>query len=163
MAHERLTLEDTNMSAVMKLSGGNPGAMRVCSEILKHGAEIDPQVISGVGHLLSIDSLGLYGPRLWLLYKDICGENLVLTITVLRAWQLGFLSEQDLQLAVDQKAGIAGGPRVNIEPVKLFHQVKDRLGNFGHGFDPPQKSEPVEPAESASPQPTDVDRVINLD
>ena len=76
----RLTLDDTVMTSIMKLAEGNPGAMRVCSEIMKNGEKIDPQGMGGFGSLLSIDSLGIYGSRIWLLYKDICRENLVYTI-----------------------------------------------------------------------------------
>ena len=164
----RLTLDDTVMTSIMKLAEGNPGAMRVCSEIMKNGEKIDPQGMGGFGSLLSIDSLGIYGSRIWLLYKDICRENLVYTIAVLRAWQLGLLPENTLQRAIDCKATCLGTP-TEINPKELYAKVKERLGDFGGGYVEPEPKPvsvavevPVE-VPNPSPSPDGDDRVINLD
>lgn len=42
MSHERIKLEDTPMSIFLKLGEGNPGALRVCTDIYAKGADIDP-------------------------------------------------------------------------------------------------------------------------
>lgn len=100
------------------MADGNPGALKVCCELLKRGEEIDPDsLLGGLGNILSLDSAGIYGEHIWILYKDICGEDLVKMCAVLRSRQLGFISDP---LAV--KPGEVDG---------LLAQVKERLPKFG--------------------------------
>lgn len=142
----RLALDDTFLSATMKMAGGNPGALRVCTEIMKYGIDIDPKGLGGFGALISMDSLGIYGSRIWLLYKDVCHESLVLMLACLRGWQLGLLPEYDLKAAID-------GDRTRIDADVVLAMVKARLDSF-------DKSEPTtEPLET----PPEVDRVIYMD
>jgi len=102
MGSKRLELTDTTQQAVFKLGEGNPGALRVCCDLLTHGAKIDPQnALGGVGSLLQLDSCGIYGPRIWMLYKDVCGENLYHMVAVLRGWQLGIVGQEELDHAID--------------------------------------------------------------
>lgn len=122
---ERITLEDTALTAIAKLSEGNPGAVTVCAQLYSRGAEIDPDAWCGpLSALLSLDSYGIYGSRIWGLYKDICKENIVKTVAVLRAVQLGFESEEKLKHAIENR-----GDGINVED--LFAKVCDRLTGFG--------------------------------
>ena len=123
---ERIGLMDTPITMIVKLSEGNPGAARVLAEFLKHHDTIDPHCM-GMIAILGFDTLGLYGSRIWMLYKDVCGQNLALTIGVLRAWQLGFISESELNSAID------GRGTLDIDSVKS--QVKARR-DFDFDFDP---------------------------
>ena len=97
----RLALDDTVMTSIIKMAGGNPGALRVCTDIVKHGQDIDPHGMGGLGALIFLDALGIYGSRIWILFKDVCGEDLVKTMACLRSWQLGITPEQELQSAID--------------------------------------------------------------
>ena len=120
----KINLDDTPQDMVIKLSGGNPGALTVCLDIVQRGGSIDPDGFDGgIGSLLLFDSMSLYGSRIWMLYKDVCGEDLVKTVAMLRAWQLGFVSEDKLKYAVDNYGN-------GIDKDDLFKQVKDRLPNF---------------------------------
>ena len=98
----RIDMSDTTVSAVIKMADGNPGAVRVCCEILQTAEAIDPDAFGGgLLYLLALDDLGIYGPRIWMLYKDVCNQNLVDTIGVLRAHQLGFVSTSVLNEAIN--------------------------------------------------------------
>ena len=64
------------MSAVMKLAEGNPGAIRAIAEMVEVTPKADPgNLLGGFGMLLNLDSSGIYGTRVWMLYKDVCGED----------------------------------------------------------------------------------------
>jgi len=86
---ERITLEMSVMDVMVTMSEGNPGALRVCFDLFKNGAAVDPEAWSPLAHLLDLDSMGIYGSKIWVLYKDVCGQNLVNMIALFRAYQLG--------------------------------------------------------------------------
>jgi len=65
-----ITGSDSITSAIEKLSGGNPGAMRVCVELVKG----DP--VRGLMALLDADDMGLKGPAIWIGFKDFAGGDL---------------------------------------------------------------------------------------
>ena len=117
----RLSLEDSLSQIISKLSEGNPGAGTVLSHVLNYAGGIDPRDAGGgFGPLLSLDTLGIYGSDIWLLYKDVCKENLTWFVGVLRAVQLGQVSEADVKAAVARK--------ITICPQTLTAQVRARLG-----------------------------------
>ena len=100
----RIQLDDTFQSSIMKMCDGNPGGLTVLISLFKESPAIDPDdAFAGLGPILSLDSLGIYGSRIWMLYKDVCDQNIVNVLTVLRANQLGFLAEADLNHAIDNR------------------------------------------------------------
>lgn len=120
----RIQLSDTGLSAAMKMSDGNPGAISVCGMMLQHGGDIDPDgFIGGISNLLDMDTLKIYGPRIWMFYKDVCGQDLRVTCALLRAWQLGYTSESALNYAIDNC-----GEGIDIP--SLVEKVEKRLPNF---------------------------------
>jgi hypothetical protein len=54
-----------------------------------------------LGCLLLLDSFAIYGANIWLLFKDVCGQNIVHMIAVLRAVQLGLVDERAVHEAID--------------------------------------------------------------
>jgi hypothetical protein len=68
-----ITLTDSPMDAIVKLCAGNPGAIRVCTELVKTGGD-DP--FKGFMLLLDADDMGLKGSSLWIAYKDHCGQDI---------------------------------------------------------------------------------------
>jgi hypothetical protein len=151
---ERLTGQDNAMTAIMKLAGGSPGALQVCSQMFKRGPEIDPQGgIGGFGTLLQLDSLHIYGSRIWLLYKDICRENLVTTMACLRGWQLGIVNQKDLIRAIDNAE--SGNRAHSLDLPAILAAVRARIGDFGNMTLPPEQPKP-------SPDP-EINRIIDLD
>ena len=120
----RIKLADTGMDVVMKLSEGNPGALSVCMQVLEKGSKIDLDSASPIITLLTFDDLGIYGSRIWMLYKDVCHEDLTNMLGVLRGHQLGYVTEWQLNHAIDHR-----GNGLDVESV--LSQVKEFLPNFG--------------------------------
>lgn len=124
--NSRIELTDSPMSAMIKMAEGNPGAATVLGMLYVHGPAIDPDnAFQGFGPILLLDSLGIYGQYIWLLYKDVCGEDLATTLAVLRAVQMGMASHQELAIQLQ------GRPvtDVNWAPVMLKF-VMEALPNF---------------------------------
>lgn len=122
---------DTLQEIVVKLSKGNPGAVRVLCEMLKETAFIDPDSLLGaLTCLLQLDMMGIYGDGIWLLYKDICGEDLVKTIAVVRASQLGFIHPDKVVEAINCHR-VAQPQAAEIYPDDLLAKVQERLPAFG--------------------------------
>jgi hypothetical protein len=117
----RLNLDDTIETLVTKMSDGNPGAIQVCIEILAKSSKIDPQGIPLAG-IMYLDSMGIYGPNIWMLFKDVCRENIALMIAVLRSYQLGFITECNL------KDAIVGNCKIDVD--LLYTKVKEKIVNF---------------------------------
>jgi hypothetical protein len=118
----RLKLNDSMMDVAIKMGEGNPGGLRVVCDLIKD-QETDPDsALQGLGAVLSLDTLGLYADKIWMLYKDVCGEDLAVMKGVLRAWQLGFLTKEKLVGAVN------GGDPLPLD--ELRELVTARLPNF---------------------------------
>lgn len=133
MGHERIGIEDNVVSAIVKMSDGNPGGVVVMREAALHSLEIDPMaMMGGFAPLLSLDTLGIYGSRVWMLYKDVCKEHLPTTLAVLRAWQLGILPDYKLNHAIDHY-----GEGIDLESIKAA--VKEQLPSFNFDW----KAEPA--------------------
>jgi hypothetical protein len=112
------------LEVITKMSGGNPGALSVCMDILDHGEQIDPDgALGGFGALLSLDTHEIYDHRIWMFYKDVCGEHLPKMLAVLRSCQLGFVTNGDLNHAIDS---YGNGIDIN----DLVRQVIERLPAF---------------------------------
>ena len=120
----KIKADDTLMNMVMKLVEGNPGAITVVMEMIKQNSTIDTDSALGeLGPLLSLDSCAIYGSRIWMLYKDACGENITKTLAVLRAVQLGLMTEDAMDTAIDNYGeGM---------PEDVLALVQERLPTFG--------------------------------
>jgi hypothetical protein len=123
----RLTLEMTVQDMLLAMSGGNLGAINVCMNLLQNGGKIDPaDFMGGLGAILRLDTLNIYDSRIWMLYKDVCGEHLGKMVAVLRAYQLGQLAgvtETALNHAINNY-----GCGLDLDAVVLA--VKERLPEF---------------------------------
>jgi len=106
----RLKLEMSISDAVLALSEGNPGAIKVLTDSIQRNHEIDPVNAYGPwGLVANLDFIEVYGSRIWVLYKDLCGEDLPRTTALVRAVQLGIISRETLDKAID------GGEKIDIE------------------------------------------------
>ena len=85
---ERITLSDTLEDIIKKLSAGNPGAMRVLFELMKHHPD-------GAIHILRFSDCGYYSGLIWLCYKDLCNYDVQQLFTLLK--------EDRLKEAINQK------------------------------------------------------------
>ena len=122
----RITLEDSPMSAMVKMADGNPGAIIVLKKLFQEGADIDPDsFMGGFMKVLSLDTHKIYGYEIWQFYKDLCKQNLVDMIGMMRAVQLGKLCEEDLLKAIRHGAP---SPEWVTEHV---NKVREMLPAFG--------------------------------
>ena len=97
---ERIDLDDNMMNMMVKMVEGNPGAINVCMQLLADKNDPD-SFLGGMGNILSLDTHGIYGSNIWVLFKNVCGQNILNVVTVLRAVQLGLYSESDLWNCID--------------------------------------------------------------
>lgn len=122
----RITLDDNMQEVMVKMADGNPGAAVVLAVMMKYGEAIDPDSLipGGLATILDLDDMGIYGPRIWMLYGDVCGDDIIKTMGVLRGRQLGFISADEINHAIDNRGqGLA--------PDDILQQVQERLPNFG--------------------------------
>lgn len=101
----RIKLTDTTQGVVVKMCDGNPGAMTAIVGLLSKDCEkIDPDSAMGtLGPLLSLDTLGIYGTDIYILWNDKCKRDLRRFVLLLRASQLGLLPSAKVQeMAADQ-------------------------------------------------------------
>jgi hypothetical protein len=75
-----------------------------------------------------LDSLGIYGPNVWVIFKDVCEQNHARMLAVLRATQLGMLSSEAL-LEVSNRHRNEGKVKT-IDVAELYFKVKDFLEDF---------------------------------
>ena len=120
----RIELTDTIESAIIKLGEGNPGAITVLAHIVQGGAQIDPDdAFGGFGTLMSLDMDEIYGSRIWMLFKDVCGQDLPSAIAMCRAVQLGLLPISELNHAIDNMGA-------GLDVAGTCKLVKERLPRF---------------------------------
>ena len=99
----RVELDDSLLHALTKMSEGNPGALRVLLELMDTVPQIDPDsALGGLLYVLRLDDLKLYGSAIWMLYKDVCGEDVAGMVALLRANQLGQLPSRELRRIVEE-------------------------------------------------------------
>ena len=125
---ERIKLDDTIVSAVTKMSEGNPGALSTLMEMYSKSPKIDSDdFMQGIGPILSLDSLGIYGTDIYILHNDICERDMIKTLAVLRAVQLGHFNGAILKDACHRQDR-SGKSMVPVD--ELYAKVKERLPNF---------------------------------
>lgn len=119
----RITLADNLFDIVKKLGEGNPGATSVLMQLAAGAVEIDPENAFGaLGPMVMLDMAGIYGSTIWLLYKDLCGESIRNVVGILRANQLGFVSQDKLM------AMITNADRAAL--AEAITRVENRLPKF---------------------------------
>ena len=94
----KIDLTDTMQDIVMKMSDGNPGAIMAIMSMIKESPIIDPQgAMGGLGPILSLDTLGVYGTEIYILHNDQCRRDTRELLMLLRANQLGVISSERIQ------------------------------------------------------------------
>ena len=124
----RIQLMDTDTDVMVKMSGGNPGAMSALVELLVEGEATDPDNFMGsLGTILLLDTLEIYGTDIYVLYSDICQRKVNLMVAILRAYQLGYLDGATLKDA-SHRQDRSGASLIDVEG--LYTLVREHLPNF---------------------------------
>lgn len=99
--NNRISIEDSPQQIIIKMCEGNPGGLNVLISLLRESSNIDPDdALAPYGTVLALDAMGIYGSKIWILFKDVCGGNIVRLVGLFRANQLGYVSEQDIFAAI---------------------------------------------------------------
>jgi len=138
MKKQRITLDMSIQDIAIEISreedgGYNPGALRVSVDLLHQAGAIDPDnALGGLGVILSLDTFQIYGHKIWILYKDICGESIPLMVSVLRAVQQGMFPVISLKNAIDEhELGRPKNPILTSEKVEALRaELRKQLPNF---------------------------------
>jgi hypothetical protein len=106
------------------MTEGHPGALNVLNRIVKETKLIDPQnALGGLGCILQLNDLQIYGSRIWDLYKDVCRESIVFTIGIFRALQLDITTPDVLNHAIDNN-----GEGVNV--LDIMREIRKNINEF---------------------------------
>jgi hypothetical protein len=121
---ERIDLTDSAMTAAIKLAEGNPGAISAICKMMQEAPAIDPDSAwREFGPLIALDSAGIYGSHIWLLWKDVCGQSAVNAETLFRASQLGIISQSAVHAA-------SRDGQHSFDFAELLASVRKQLPNF---------------------------------
>lgn len=116
---------------ICDMSDGNPGALNAMIMLVERAETIDPDSTLGeFAPLFSLDTLGIYGSRIWIFFKDVCERCTHTMIGLMRANQMGYVTDAELKAAIDDGAAL--------DIPALLAKVKERLPAFQL---PPEKSE----------------------
>ena len=130
----RLTLEMSMMDMVMAFSEGNPGALNVIMSLMENEARIDPDsFVGGLGTIMQFDNMDIYGSKIWLFYKDLCGEDIVKVIALARAIQLGIIPERDVKTVIDAMADYQPY-EINFDLDTVVAKVQEQLPEFAADY-----------------------------
>ena len=130
MSDTRITMNDSGQEILIKMCDGNPGALTAMMEIMQKGASIDSDAASPVSSILLLDSCGIYGTDIYVLWSDICNRNTVHMMAILRATQLGLFDRSTLKDACSRQ-DYSGKEMVPI--TELCEKVLIRLPSFNGG------------------------------
>jgi hypothetical protein len=127
----RLSLQDSLIELLTKMSEGNPGAVTALMDMFNKGHEIDPDnAFKGYGPLILLDEYGIYGADINVLWSDLCGKSTPITLAVLRAVQLGYLDRAVLKDACSRQ-DYSGREVFTLEYIQeLCDNIKEKLPNF---------------------------------
>ena len=120
---ERIKKGMTVKDMLTAMSEGNIGAFTLCMRLLENGDKVSPSFLGGATQILSLDSFGIYGKRIWMLFAHVCEHHLGKMIAVLEARQLGEINQQTLNRAIDNY-----GADLDIDAI--VEKVKSHLPNF---------------------------------
>ena len=85
------------IQGIIALADGNPGAVSALATLMQTSEDTDPENAFGsMSPIISLDEMEVYGWQIWVLFKDVCEQDPVKTLAVLRARQLGILSKEEI-------------------------------------------------------------------
>ena len=126
--HERIQFTDSWADICVKLCDGNCGALDACAMLLERGDRFN--MASPLGLLqafLALDSAAIFGPKLWLLWNDLCGRDTLKMLAACRALDAGLLSATRLHLEIEDVKRGKGA----IDHAALLDQLRKRWPDFG--------------------------------
>lgn len=122
----RLDLSMNTKNAILAMSDGNPGAINVTIKLLTENEKVDPESFLGPLTAMSqLDGLGIYGSEIWIMYKDVCGSDLIKLMALLRSNQMGLVSRRDIKHAIEGQ--------LTIDVDAVYRRLREELPSFNSG------------------------------
>ena len=115
----RIQLTDTLFEGITKVCEGNPGAMVCLTGVLKKKDWYNG--CDGFLYMLAIDTLELYGEKLYMLWNDCCDRDFEKLEVVFRNWQMGKLSKDEIH---EHIADGWGSPFEDLVPLDKLYDFK---------------------------------------
>lgn len=119
----RINLSDSISTVFTKMADGNPGALKVLLEMIK----ISETGVNGLFTILNLDSLGIYGTDIYVLYNDICDRNISKTMAMISAVELGILQEEILKDACSRQ-DFSGKGLIPVEDI--YNQMLELVPDY---------------------------------
>jgi len=96
--------------------------------MMQNSVKIDPEsALKEFSGIVSLDSFGIYGTAIYVLWSDICGKDMPKMLAVLRSVQLGFFTREVLRDACSRQ-DYSGREMVPVE--ELYEKVYNYLDRF---------------------------------
>lgn len=99
----KIKLNMNTMEVIFTMSEGNIGAVTCMTEMIKktdwYGG------VDGLMLILYFDTIGIYGSKIYMLWNDCCDRSLEKLELVLRNFQKGKLTAQEIIQNVSQRRG----------------------------------------------------------
>lgn len=114
----RIQLEDTALSAVTKMSEGVIGAVEPLMSLFG----LPP--VNGFHCVLMLDTYGIYGSDIYVLWNDICERKIWRLSALIRAAQLGVISRDELKAAA-----VRGRVELKLDVKGIYEEVQKILSN----------------------------------
>lgn len=114
----KLQLTDSTIEILDKMSEGNPGAISILTTLLFK--ETTEELVDSVMHIiLPLDTLGVYGSKLYMLWTDACDKNTDKVKKVIELWRTGKLTKEEIHENLNQ------GYAKPFDQVEEFFKKKD--------------------------------------
>lgn len=135
MANERIQLNMSVDMAILDIimtmgDDDNPGALTTtCAELLSNSKMVDPDAFADelrLSTLSALDTLGICGKHIYMLWRDVCERDIGKMIAVLHAYQLGQLAGVDaktLNHAINNRGA-------GIDLIAVVKAVQSHIQNF---------------------------------
>lgn len=92
---ERINAKMTIEKVLTMMSEANPGALNCLVSMIQSG----PQ---GFMDILLLDSLGIYGSKVYMLWNDSCGRDMTKMLETMQAFREGRFTREEIHANLDQ-------------------------------------------------------------
>lgn len=86
----RLKIFETTTQNFINFAGGNPGAITTLLELQKTVGD------KTALYLITLDKMGLYEDKLYMLWNDCCKRDVSKVITILDYYEKGIIKQKDI-------------------------------------------------------------------
>jgi len=130
MSESRLNLDQSILANTIRMADGNPGSIVALNRMMASRIDKDAEPWNGIDVIMALDSAGIYGGDVYIFFNDICHNNVLGAITLLRGMQLGFVDKIILADAC-RRQDRSGASIITFEFIQeTYNKVKQHLPNF---------------------------------